>query len=267
MNGLGNLSGKERNDKFQQIQADIVKEATGGDEFKRAVVASMFKGNQFFVYVYNVYKDIRFVGTPPESIGKYGGDTDNWEWPRHTGDFSVFRVYTGKDGKPAKYDANNIPMAPKYHLPVSIKPLKDGDYSMIYGYPGGTNRYEISDGVKLSTDITSPVLVKLRDMRLKFMHAEMIKDPAVKLQLASSYASIANYWKFFDGESKQLLKYDVFGQKKKYEDEFTNWAKGKQPTKILLPTIQKLRCLETLCKTSSIHQRRNYGLSFNVFCC
>ncbi|MFY7963338.1 MAG: S46 family peptidase [Chitinophagaceae bacterium] len=227
MAGLGNLTGKERNDKFAELQAAMIKEATGGDEFKRAAIGSMFKGNQFFMYVYNVYKDIRFVGTPPESIGKYGGDTDNWEWPRHTGDFSCFRVYTGKDGKPAKYDAANVPMAAKYHLPVSIKPLKDGDYSMIYGYPGGTNRYEISDGVKLSTDITSPVLVKLRDMRLKLMHAEMIKDPAVKLQLASSYAGIANYWKFFDGESKQLLKYDVFGQKKKYEEEFANWAKGK----------------------------------------
>jgi hypothetical protein len=227
MTALGNLTGKERNDKFNQLQADIVKEATGGSEFKRAVVASMFKGNQYFLYVYDVHKDIRFVGTPPESIGKFGGDTDNWEWPRHTGDFSVFRVYTAPDGSPAKYNAVNIPLKPKYHLPVSIKPLKDGDYSMIYGYPGSTNRYEISDGVKLSTDITSPSLVKLRDMRLKYMYAEMIKDPAVKLQLASSYASIANYWKFFDGESKQLLKYDVFGTKKKFEDEFANWAKGK----------------------------------------
>lgn len=225
--GLSSLTGAERNSKMQQLQADIIKEATGGNEFKRAVVASMFKGNQYFLYVYDVQKDIRFVGTPPESIGKFGGDTDNWEWPRHTGDFSVFRVYTGKDGMPANYDANNIPMTPKYFLPVSIKPLKDGDYSMIYGYPGSTNRYEISDGVKLSTDINNPSLVKLRDMRLKYMYAEMIKDPAVKLQLASSYAGIANYWKFFDGETKQLLKYDVFGNKKKFENEFNNWAKGK----------------------------------------
>ncbi len=225
--GLGNLTGAERNTKFQQLQADIIKEITGGDEFKRAVVSSMFKGNQYFIFVYDVYKDIRFVGTPPESIGKYGGDTDNWEWPRHTGDFSVFRVYTNKDGKAAKYDAANVAMSPKYHLPISIKPLKDGDFSMIYGYPGSTNRYEISDGVKLSTDINNPTLVKLRDMRLKFMYAEMIKDPAVKLQLASSYAGIANYWKFFEGETKQLLKYDVFGAKKKYENEFNEWAKGK----------------------------------------
>ncbi len=227
MTGLGNLNGNERTTKFNQISADIVKEVTGGDEFKTAVVASMFAGNQYFLYVYDVYRDIRLVGTPPESIGKFGGDTDNWEWPRHTGDFSVFRVYTGKDGKPAKYNTENVPLKPKYFLPVSIKGVNDGDYAMIFGYPGGTNRYETSMGVNLATEINNPSLVKLRDMRLKYMHEEMMKDPAVKLQLASDYASIANYWKFYDGESKQLKKYDVYGQKSKQEQAFLTWAKGK----------------------------------------
>ncbi|MEI6882735.1 MAG: S46 family peptidase, partial [Bacteroidota bacterium] len=227
LDGLGSLTGTERSTKFQQLQAEIVKEITGGDEFKSAVVASMFKGNQYFVYVYDVYKDVRLVGTPPESIGKYGGDTDNWEWPRHTGDFSVFRVYASADGKPAKYSKDNVPMKPKHFLPVSIKGINDGDYAMIFGFPGGTNRYETSYGIKLATDISNPTLVKLRDMRLKYMYNEMIKDPAVKLQLASDYAGIANYWKFFDGESKQLIKYDVFGQKQKVEEGFVNWAKGK----------------------------------------
>ena len=224
---LGNLSGAERTKKYNEVVAEIVKGIVGEDEFKDAVVASMFKGNQFFVFVYDVYKDIRLVGTPPESIGKFGGDTDNWEWPRHTGDFSVFRVYMSKDGKPAKYSADNVPLKPKYHLPVSLKGFKDGDYSMIYGYPGGTNRYETSYGVKLATDITSPALVKLRDIRLKLMFEQMKKDPAVKLQLASNYAGIANYWKFFDGETKQLLKFDVYGAKQKDEAAFINWAKGK----------------------------------------
>ena len=224
---LGNTSGMERAQKYIALQATLTKEATGSDEFKSAVLASFFKGNQFFVFVYDVYKDIRLVGNPPESIGKFGGDTDNWEWPRHTGDFSVFRVYMSKEGKPATYNADNIPLKPKYFLPVSIKGFKDGDYSMIFGYPGGTNRYETSFGVKLSTDINNPTLVKLRDMRLKYMFDEMKKDPATKLQLASSYASIANYWKFFDGETKQLLKYDVFGQKQKAEENFMEWAKGK----------------------------------------
>ncbi len=227
LEALGNTTGADRGKKFAEVQAAIIKEITGDDEFKSAVVASMFKGNQYFVFVYDVYKDIRLVGTPPESIGKFGGDTDNWEWPRHTGDFSVFRVYMNPDGKPAKYNVANIPLKPKYYLPVSIKGFKDGDYSMIYGYPGSTNRYENSYGIKLATDINNPTLVKLRDMRLKYMYAEMIKDPAVKLQLASSYAGIANYWKFFDGETKQLLKYDVYGEKQKGETAFNEWAKGK----------------------------------------
>jgi len=190
-------------------------------------VASMFKANQFLLFVYERFKDVRLVGTPPESIGKFGGDTDNWEWPRHTGDFSIFRVYTNKDGKAADYSAENIPLKSKYSLPVSIKGVKDGDYTMIFGYPGGTNRYETSFGVKLKTDIENPSLVELRDARLGFMLAEMKKDPAVKIQLAGSYAGIANYWKFFDGESKQLLKYKTYEEKQANEATFLAWAKGK----------------------------------------
>lgn len=224
---LGTLSGAERTKKLNELNAAIIKEATGGDEFKAAVVAPMFAGNQYFLFVYDVYKDVRLVGTPPESVGKFGGDTDNWEWPRHTGDFSVFRVYMSQDGKPANYSKNNVPLKPKYFLPVSIKGIKDGDYAMIFGYPGSTNRYETSFGIKLATDINNPTLVKLRDMRLKYMNEEMKKDPKVKLQLASDYASIANYWKFYEGETKQLLKYDVYGQKQKSEQAFLQWAKGK----------------------------------------
>ncbi len=177
-------------------------------------ISSLFKGNQFMAFVYQRYSDIRLVGTPPESIGKFGGDTDNWEWPRHTGDFSVFRVYTNSEGKPAKYSSENKPLKPKWFLPVSIKGVKEGDFTMIWGYPGGTNRYESSYGIKLATEVNNPTLVKLRDLRLKYMFEEMKNDPAIKLQLSSSYASIANYWKFFDGETKQLLKYDIYGQKK-----------------------------------------------------
>ncbi|MBX2932226.1 MAG: S46 family peptidase [Chitinophagaceae bacterium] len=224
---LGDLTGAERNKKYNEIITTIKNNAIGEDEFKDAVVASMFKGNQFFLFVYDVFKDIRLVGTPQESIGKFGGDTDNWEWPRHTGDFSVFRVYTDANGKPATFSLNNIPMKPKYYLPVSIKGFQDGDYSMIFGYPGGTNRYETSYGVKLATDINNPTLVELRAVRLKYMFEQMKKDPAIKLQLASKYAGIANYWKFFDGETRQLLKFDTYGSKQKDEEAFNNWAKGK----------------------------------------
>jgi hypothetical protein len=201
-------------------------------------ISSFFKGNQFLQFTYQRYKDVRLVGTPPESIGKFGGDTDNWEWPRHTGDFSIFRVYMGADGKPADYKADNVPYKTSYSLPVSIKGLNDGDYAMIYGYPGGTNRYETSYGVKLKIDIDNPSLVNLRDVRLKAMHAEMIKDPAVKIQLASSYAGIANYWKFFDGETKQLIKHNIIARKEKEEKEFDTWAKGKSEYDNLFQNIR-----------------------------
>lgn len=227
MDSLKGLTGAERVQKQAAVLAAINKRMSNADESIETRVSSLFKGNQFLAFVYQRYSDIRLVGTPPESVGKFGGDTDNWEWPRHTGDFSVFRVYTDANGKPAKYSTANIPLKPKWYLPVSLKPLKDGDFAMIWGYPGSTNRYESSYGIRLATDINNPTLVNLRDIRLKYMFEEMKKNPAVKLQLASSYASIANYWKFFDGETKQLLKYDVYGQKKKYEEGFNQWAKGK----------------------------------------
>jgi hypothetical protein len=212
--------------KLPDILTEMGKKMTEGTTYEGRI-SSFFKGNQFLLFTYERFKDVRLVGAPSESIGKFGGDTDNWEWPRHTGDFSVFRVYMSKDGKPADYAADNIPYKPKHFLPVSIKGVKDGDFSMIYGYPGGTNRYETSFGVKLKTEVENPALVNLRDARLKLMKEQMVKDPAIKLQLASSYAGIANYWKFFDGESKQLIKYDVYGQKQKQEGDFLNWAKGK----------------------------------------
>ncbi len=192
-----------------------------------ARVSSLFKGNQFLVFIYQRYNDVRLVGAPPESIGKFGGDTDNWEWPRHTGDFSVFRVYASKDGQPAAHNTGNVPLKPKYFLPVSLKGVKDGDFAMLYGYPGSTNRYETSLGVQQKIDISNPSLVKLRDMRLKFMLEEMKKDPAIKLRLAGEYANIANYWKFYGGETQQLVRYNIYDQKKAQEQKFLQWAKGK----------------------------------------
>jgi len=224
---LKGLSDMDRSAKLQSLISAINKRYSDESSHTIAKVSPLFKGNQFLVFVYQRYNDIRLVGAPPESVGKFGGDTDNWEWPRHTGDFSIFRVYMSKDGKPSNYSPGDVPLKPKYFLPVSIKGLKDGDYAMIYGYPGSTNRYETSFGVKQKIDIDNPSLVNLRDVRLKYMFAEMRKNPAVKLQLASNYASVANYWKFYDGETKQLLKYHIYDQKKAQEDDFQKWAKGK----------------------------------------
>ena len=221
------LSWNDRIAKMPEVYKSITDKVADKENGLEGRVYSMFKGNQYIMYVYKKYRDIRLVGAPPESVGKFGGDTDNWEWPRHTGDFSVFRVYASKDGKPTEYSKENVPLKPKHFLPVSIKGIKDGDFAMIYGYPGGTNRYETSYGVKLKNDIENPSLVGLRDVRLKLMHEQMIKDPAIKLKLASNYAGIANYWKFFDGETKQLIKFHTFEQKQAYENAFAKWAKGK----------------------------------------
>lgn len=236
---LKGLNYADRAKKTAEVYKQITDKVADPANSISGKVYSMFKGNQYIMYVYKIYRDIRLVGAPPESIGKFGGDTDNWEWPRHTCDYSIFRVYTAKDGKPATYSADNVPMKPKYFLPVSLKGYKDGDYAMVFGYPGGTNRYEISYGIKLKNEIDNPSLVHLRDIRLKFMHQEMIKDPAVKLKLAESYASIANYWKFFDGETKQLEKYHVYEHKQAAENKFEEWAKDKPEYQNVLSDYQK----------------------------
>lgn len=236
---LRGLTGGERASKAAAVIASLNAQLSDPAKNINTRISAIFKGNQFLAFVYQKYSDIRLVGAPPESIGKFGGDTDNWEWPRHTGDFSVFRVYMSKDGKPSAYSTENIPLKPKYFLPVSIKGVKDGDYAMIYGYPGGTNRYETSYGVKQKIDISNPSLVALRDLRLKYMLEEMKKDPAVKLKLAADFASIANYWKFFDGETKQLIKYGIYDQKLAQEQKFLQWAKGKPEYENIFSDLSK----------------------------
>ncbi len=244
-------------------QADVFKAITDKVADKENALAgriySMFKGNQYIMYVYKTYRDVRLVGAPPESVGKFGGDTDNWEWPRHTGDYSIFRVYADKNGKPADYSKDNTPLKPKYFLPVSIKGIKDGDFAMIYGYPGGTNRYETSYGIKLKNEIENPSLVALRDMRLKYMHEQMIKDPAVKLKLSSNYAGVANYWKFFEGETKQLIKFKTYDEKKAFEQKFLTWAKGKPQYENIFTDYEKN--YQAWTPYSKMRQYINEGIS------
>ncbi|WP_345258404.1 S46 family peptidase [Flaviaesturariibacter amylovorans] len=227
LDSLKGLTGIERANRQAAVLSAINRRMSDTANFVETRISPLFKNNQFLAFVYERYNDVRLVGTPPEALGKFGGDTDNWEWPRHTSDYSIFRVYASRSNKPARYSTDNVPLKPKWHLPVSLKGVKEGDFAMTWGYPGSTNRYESSLGVQLATDINNPTLVKLRDMRLKYMFEEMKKDPAVKLNLASDYASIANYWKFYEGESKQLIKYDIYGQKRKNEATFTQWASTK----------------------------------------
>ncbi len=236
---LGDLSGAERAARTSAVIAAINGEMSDPSKSINTRISSLFKGNQFLAFVYQRYNDIRLVAAPPESIGKFGGDPDNWEWPRHTGDFSVFRAYMSKDGQPAAYSTENVPLKPKYFLPVSIKGVKDGDYAMIYGYPGSTNRYETSYGVKQSIDIKNPTLVDLRGIRLGYIFPYMKNDPAVKLKLAADYASISNYWKFYDGETKQLIRNKVYEQKIAQEEKFIKWAKGKPEFENIFSDLEK----------------------------
>ena len=236
---LQGLSNEDRNKKIADVFKTITDKVANKENAVAGRIYSMFKGNQYIMFVYKTYRDVRLAGTPPESVGKFGGDTDNWEWPRHTGDFSVFRVYANKDGQPADYSTENIPLKPKAFLPVSLKGVTDGSYAMIYGYPGSTNRYETSYGIKLKTEVENPALVNLRDMRLKSMYAQMVKDPSVKLKLASYYAGVANYWKFFDGETKQLKKFKTYEQKQQYEKNFASWASSKPEYANLLTDYEK----------------------------
>ncbi|MGV3657972.1 MAG: S46 family peptidase [Chitinophagaceae bacterium] len=238
MDSLKGLTGAERAAAQSRVLNSINTRMSDPTKKIETSVSSLFKGNQFLAFVYQRYTDVRLVGTPPESIGKFGGDTDNWEWPRHTGDFAIFRVYAD-NGQPADYSAGNKPFKPKYFLPVSLKGVKEGDFAMTWGYPGSTNRYESSFGINLSTDVNNPTLVKLRDMRLKYMYEQMKGDPAIKLKLAPSYASIANYWKFYTGETEQLLKYDVYGEKQKAEQAFLKWAATKPEYQNLFTDLEK----------------------------
>lgn len=221
---VGKLSAGEKwNKKFDAVKKKIEeREGQSGKYF--VTLKEYFNGNQYLVLVYRKYSDVRLVGTPPKSLGKFGGDTDNWMWPRHTSDFSMFRVYANSSNEPAEYSPNNVPYKPKKYLPVSVKGVQENDYAMIYGYPGRTNRYEVSGGVDLAIKEVNPSIVKIRDQRLAIMRKHMDQDKAVYLKLTSSYARIANYWKYFIGQTEQLKRLNVVDKKKQQEQAFTKWA-------------------------------------------
>ncbi|WP_432712045.1 S46 family peptidase [Pedobacter sp.] len=220
------LKGEAKEAKMKEVFATIANAAITGPTIE-ANVKDFYKSNQFILFVYERFDDVRLVGAPPQNIGKYGGDTDNWEWPRQTGDFSVFRVYAGKGNQPAKYNVSNTPYTPKKFLPVSIKGVKNGDFSIVYGYPGRTDRYLTSYGVDLATEKVNPTTVKLRDIRLKSWKEEMNKSVDTRLKLSSKYANIANYWKYYIGQTEQLKRLKVAETKRQEEKAFTEWAAEK----------------------------------------
>jgi Mor family transcriptional regulator len=239
LEAVGNATGEEYNKKVEAIAKKIEERSTNGGKLV-ANVKSYFNGNQFFLLIYKRYTDVRLVGTPPKSLGKYGGDTDNWMWPRHTADFSMFRVYADASNQPAAYSAANVPYRPKKYLPVSAKGVEEGDFAMVMGYPGRTNRYEVSYGVDLAVNVTNPSIVDCRDLRLNIMKRHMDKDKKVYLQLTSSYSRIANYWKYFIGQTEQLKRLEVVAQKKDAEDKFVSWQRTAGQNTSLMGDFQKI---------------------------
>jgi hypothetical protein len=205
------------------VFAPITKAASEDNRYKTDI-RPFFNGNEYYLFVYEEFTDVRLVGAPPQSIGNFGGDTDNWMWPRHTGDFSLFRVYCGKDGKPAAYSKDNVPYTPKHFLPVSMKGLQNEEFTMTLGYPGRTDRYLTSYGVNLAVSKTSPAIVKIRDKKLKVMKSQMDGSDKVRIAYASKYAQTANYWKYFIGQTKGLKRMRVAEQKAATENQFQTWA-------------------------------------------
>ena len=201
----------------------VTKKATEGTGYK-AIIKPFYYGNQYFMFVTETYSDIRLVGVPPESIGKFGGDSDNWMWPRHTGDFSLYRIYTDKDGKPAAYSKDNIPMKPKQYFPVSIKGVQENDFTLVFGYPGTTRQFLISDGVNAVANIQNPIAIQARTIRLDAMKKQMDLDPRIRLMYSAKANGISNGWKKWQGESKGIRECDVIGKKQAQEKEFQQWV-------------------------------------------
>jgi hypothetical protein len=222
---------------------EVIEKESVKDTHYECEVKEMFQGNEFYLYVYEVFLDVRLVGAPPSSIGKFGGDTDNWMWPRHTGDFTLFRVYCGPDGKPAPYSKDNVPYQPKHHLPVSLKGVQENDFAMIWGFPGVTDRYRTSRGIQLNIDQLDIAGRDLRRAKMDAMKPHMDRDIALKIMYADTYAYLGNFWKKSGEQRKALIALDVVLQKQELENQFAEWVK-KDPQRVktygnVIPDIEK----------------------------
>ncbi len=216
----------ERVEAGQSIDS-IVEEAREGGKYS-ASVESLYYNNKFYLFVYQVYRDVRLVGAPPSSIGKFGGDTDNWMWPRHTGDFSIFRIYADKDNQPADYSPENVPYTPKRHFTISTKGAAEGDFTFVYGFPGSTREYVTSDFIDYTLNYSNPAKIHLRTLRLDIISEAQSKDVATRIMYASKHAGIANAWKKWQGESLGLARRKTVEKKQAYEARFEQWAKGSE---------------------------------------
>ena len=217
------MSESERNSKIKKNINAIENEAIEGTHYT-AKIKPFYYGNQYFLFVNEVFEDVRLVGVPPESIGKFGGDTDNWMWPRHTGDFSLWRIYTDKDGNPAPYSPDNIPLKSKKYFPISIKGVNEGDFTLVFGYPGSTQQFLISDAVDIVANVQNPIAIHARDLRLAAMKRQMEKSTEIRLMYSAKSNSISNGWKKWIGESKGINECKVVEKKIAEEQEFMKWV-------------------------------------------
>lgn len=234
-----NMTEAEREAKIKQISKKLEAKAVKGTDLK-ANIKPYFNGNQFFMSVFRIYRDVRLVGAPPSAIGKFGGDTDNWTWPRHTGDFSVLRIYAGENNEPAEYSEKNKPYRPAKHFKVSTAGVKEGDFTMVFGYPGTTNEYLTSFAVAQIQDIENPHKIAIRTAKLNIMNEAMESDELLRIKYAAKAAGVANAWKKWQGEVKGLKRFNTVAQKQKLEQEFFRWASSKEKYNGLLDKYKKL---------------------------
>ena len=228
-----------------EVNIKRISEETLGDRdprFYSVRITPAYYGNQYFLYLNEIFRDVRLVGAPPSSIGKFGGDTDNWMWPRHTGDFSLFRIYANADNQPAEISDDNVPYRPRYHFSISAKGVKQGDFTMVYGYPGRTRQYVISPEVDYIANRSNPQKIRLRSLRLDVMNREQAKDPAVRIQYSSKNAGVSNSWKKWQGESRGILNAGTTEKKQEFEKRFQQWAEasGRQEYITLIPRMKAL---------------------------
>jgi len=226
-----NLSEEIRDSIINSNIGKIEKKAVEGTEYS-ATVKPFFMGNQYFLFVNETFKDIRLVGAPPSAIGKFGGETDNWIWPRHTGDFSLFRIYAGKDNKPAVYSKDNVPYKPPYYFPVSLKGVKEGDFTMVFGYPGTTYEYVPSYHIDMIKNYINPKMIEIRTVEIEIMESAMASDPLIRIQYSAKKSGLANSWKKWQGENQGLERMNVIKSKQDYEERFTSWVNQDEQRKL-----------------------------------
>src|SRR5512133_1197581 len=235
-----------KDDREAIINANITAintEAVKGTHFL-SMVRPFFLGNQYFLIVNEVFRDVSLVGAPPSSIGKFGGDTDNWVWPRHTGDFSLFRVYADKDNKPAAWAKDNLPYKPAYFFPISLKGVKEGDFTMVFGYPGSTSEYVPSDHIDMVKNYINPKIIGIRSKKIEIMEAAMNTDPLIRIQYSAKKSGIANSWKKWQGEILGLNKMNTIEKKREFESGFSTWVSGDAARNVkygnILPSYKEL---------------------------